>query len=305
MPVTSPPSPLGEGGLVRVRLDLGYDGTGFSGWAAQPGLRTVQGEVEAALARVLRLPGVSTVVAGRTDAGVHARAQVVHLDVPAGALEATRGRFRGTPVEALLARLRGVLPPDVVVAAASLAPPGFDARFSALRRAYTYRLTDDPGGAPPLRRHDVAAVGGPLDTVAMGRAGAHLLGLHDFAAFCRRREGATTVRTLERLAVERLPLAVEGANGAAGVRPLVVLDVVADAFCHAMVRSLVGCLVSVGQGRADEGWPSRVLDARVRDGAVHVAPALGLVLERVDYPEDGGLAARAARSRTRRGTLEG
>ncbi len=301
---TSPPSPHGEGGLVRVRVDLTYDGTEFAGWARQPDVRTVQGEVEDAVARVLRLRRVSTVVAGRTDAGVHARGQVVHVDVPAGSLEASRGRYRGTPLEALVARLRGVLPADVGLRGASLAPPGFDARFSALRRAYTYRLTDDPAGAPPLRRRDVAPVDGPLDVGAMGRAGAGLLGLDDFAAFCRRREGATTVRTLQELTVRRVAEGVEGCGGAGGSPSLVVLDVVADAFCHSMVRSLVGALVSVGQGRADEAWPSRVLARRVRDGAVHVAPALGLVLERVDYPPPSGMALRAEQARTRRGTLD-
>ncbi len=302
--MTSPPSPAGDGGLVRVRIDLAYDGAGFSGWAAQPGLRTVQGDLEAALARVVRVPRVSTVVAGRTDAGVHARGQVVHADVPSASLEGVRGRYRGTAVEALAARLRGVLGDDVAITATSLAPPGFDARFSALRRAYTYRLSDDPAGPSPLRRHDVASVDGPLDVEAMGRAGEMLLGLHDFSAFCRRREGATTVRTLQQVLVSRGGPLIEGTAAPEGVLPLVVVDVVADAFCHSMVRSLVGSLVSVGQGRADEAWPSRVLAGRVRDGAVHVSAAHGLVLERVDYPEPSGMAARAGQARSRRGTLE-
>ena len=286
---------------MRVRLDLAYDGTAFSGWALQPGLRTVQGVLEEALARVLRLPAVTTTVAGRTDAGVHARAQVVHLDVPVGALEAARGRSPHPPGVALVHRLGGVLPPDVVVARAELAPTGFDARFSATGRAYAYRLVDD--ALPrPLRRHDVVAVRGPLDLGAMAAAGRGLLGLHDFAAYCRRREGATTVRTLRRLDVARVAEAVETLPGvAAGPRPsLVVVVVEADAFCHTMVRSLVGALVSVGQGRRDLGWPARVLGAGRRDPGTQVAPARGLVLERVDYPGDHALAERARTARARR-----
>ena len=286
---------------MRLRLDLAYDGTAFSGWAVQPGLRTVQGVLEEALARVMRLPPVSTTVAGRTDAGVHARAQVVHLDVPAGALERARGRSPHPPGEALVHRLDGVLPPDVVVERAEIAPAGFDARFSATGRTYAYRLVDD--ALPrPLRRHDVVAVRGPLDLDAMAAAGRDLLGLRDFAAYCRRREGATTVRTLRRLEVARVPETVETLPGVVlGPRPgLVVVVVEADAFCRTMVRSLVGALVSVGQGRRDAGWPARVLAAGRRDPGTQVAPARGLVLERVDYPADDALAERATVARARR-----
>ena len=294
----------GPGELVRARLDLAYDGTDFAGWAAQPGQRTVAGELAAALAVLLRLPDtdLAPVVAGRTDAGVHARGQVCHLDIPLAAWTALPGRTALTPGESLVRRLAGVLPPDVVVSRAELAPPGFDARFSALNRRYSYRLTDAGYRPPPLRRHDVVSLGrgsspapssgsgsAVLDVPAMDHASRSLVGLHDFAAFCRRREGATTVRTLLEYSWAR-ELSAEG-------DPLVVARVVADAFCHSMVRALVGGALAVGQGRGDAQWLVGVLRGRVRDPRVVVAPAHGLVLEEVAYPADDQLAARAATAR--------
>jgi tRNA pseudouridine38-40 synthase len=255
----------------------------------------VQGALEEALARVLRLPAPpATVVAGRTDAGVHARRQVCHVDLPRLAWEQAPGRSASTPGEALRRRLAGVLPADVVVQAAAEAPPGFDARFSALRRRYGYRLCDDPAGVPPLRRHDVVGVRGPLDVAVMDAAAARLVGLRDFAAFCRPREGATTVRTLLEYRWTR------DDGDAEGGFPVIRARVVADAFCHSMVRALVGALIPVGQGRRPVDWPEAVLAARVRDPAVTVAPALGLVLEEVVYPDAGGLAERARQARARR-----
>jgi len=282
----------GHGGLVRVRLDLDYDGTDFAGWAAQPGQRTVAGALSEALATVLRTTPdtLDLVVAGRTDAGVHATGQVCHVDVEAQAWSALPGRSRLEPGPALVRRLAGVLAPDVRVRAARVALPGFDARFSALRRRYAYRLDDAGVGAAPLRRRDVVAHRRPLDVPAMDAAARELLGLHDFAAFCRRREGATTVRTL---------LEYHWYRDADG---LVVARVVADAFCHSMVRALVGALLPVGEGRRDGAWPCRVLAGRVRHPAVTVAPALGLVLVEVTYPPDADLAARARESRTARGS---
>ncbi|PWJ55445.1 tRNA pseudouridine38-40 synthase [Quadrisphaera granulorum] len=303
--VSDAPSVPGGGSArapVRIRLDLGYDGTDFAGWARQPGLRTVQGELEAALARVVRLPGPpQTVVAGRTDAGVHARGQVVHVDVPRDAWEAVPGRSQRSPGEALVTRLAGVLPPDVVVVGASEAPPGFDARFAALRRHYAYRLSDAAAPVDPLRRRDVVdarragAARGRLDAAAMDEASAALEGLRDFAAFCRPREGATTTRTLLRYRWRRVePQAPAGEGG------LLVAEVVADAFCHSMVRALVGAALAVGSGRRPVGWPAQVLAAARRDPGVTVAPAHGLVLEQVDYPAPERLAERAAQARSRR-----
>ncbi|MFI7588133.1 tRNA pseudouridine(38-40) synthase TruA [Spongisporangium articulatum] len=271
--------------VTRVRLDLGYDGSGFSGWAAQPGRRTVEQTLAEALAQVLRLEAPpKLVVAGRTDAGVHATGQVAHVDLPAEALARAPGRSDREPAAALLTRLSGVLPPDLRVHGVEPAAPGFDARFSALRRHYAYRLTDEPSGVAPLRRHDVVGHRRPLDVEAMDDASARLVGLRDFAAFCKLRDGATTVRTL---------LTYSWARDAG----LIVGTVVADAFCHSMVRALVGAVLPVGEGRRPAGWPLEVLTAGVRDPHVTVAPPHGLVLERVDYPDDDGLAARAAQAR--------
>ncbi|HEV2251699.1 MAG TPA: tRNA pseudouridine(38-40) synthase TruA [Streptosporangiaceae bacterium] len=287
---------------VRLRIDLAYDGSGFSGWAAQPGRRTVEETLAAALGRVLRLPGPpGLTVAGRTDAGVHARGQVVHTDVPATAWTTLAGAAAAGPPaspaplaspapSAPLTRLAGVLPPDVRVHAAGPAPDGFDARFSALWRRYSYRVCDDPARADPLRRHETLWTPRRLDLAAMNEAAASLTGEHDFAAFCRRREGATTVRTLRVLDWRRDP----HGSGVA------VATVVADAFCHNMVRALVGALLAVGEGHRPPGWPAAVLAAAVRDPAVRVVPPHGLCLEEVGYPPARDMAARATETRQRR-----
>jgi tRNA pseudouridine38-40 synthase len=266
------------GGLVRVRLEISYDGTALHGWARQPGQRTVQGELELGLATVLR-HDVDLTVAGRTDAGVHAVGQVAHTDLPAELFAAHESR--------LLRRLRGVLPPDVAVTGARVVRPEFDARFAALARHYVYRLTDADSGPPPLRRADTAAWSRRLDVPAMRVAAALLLGRHDFAAFCRRREGATTIRTLLDLDVGRDDGVIE-------------MSASADAFCHSMVRSLVGALIAVGEGRRPAGWPASLLSLSTRANDVPVAPAGGLTLARVDYPPDDQLAARALITRARR-----
>jgi tRNA pseudouridine38-40 synthase len=266
------------GGLVRLRFDIAYDGTALSGWARQPGRRTVQEDLETALATVLRCP-VRLTVAGRTDAGVHATGQVASADVPADAWAGQQGR--------LVRRLRGVLPPDVAVSAVRPVPPDFDARFGALARHYVYRLTDADGGPPPLRRADTVGWPRALDAAAMARAAGLLLGEHDFAAFCRRREGATTRRTLLALDVAR--------DG-----DLVTVSASADAFCHSMVRSLVGALLAVGEGRRPPEWPAGLLSRGRRADEVAVAPAGGLTLVGVDYPPDDALADRARQTRARR-----
>jgi tRNA pseudouridine38-40 synthase len=266
---------------VRLRVDLSYDGSGFSGWAAQPGRRTVEEAVAVALGRVLRLPGPPKLtVAGRTDAGVHARGQVVHCDVPAAAWMQVAGRA--------LTRLAGVSPADVRIRAADVAPDGFDARFSALWRRYSYRVCDDQTTADPLRRHETLWYFRRLDVTAMNEAARCCLGEHDFAAFCRRREGATTIRSLRTLSWHR------DQDGVA------VATVVADAFCHNMVRALVGALIAVGEGRRPAGWPAAVLAAAVRDPAVRVMAPHGLCLEEVGYPPADALAARAAVARRMR-----
>jgi tRNA pseudouridine38-40 synthase len=250
---------------------VAYDGTGFSGWARQPGRRTVQQDLEEALATVLRRP-VHLTVAGRTDAGVHATGQVAHCDVP--------GEVWAEHAEKLIRRLRGVLPADIAVTSVQPAPADFDARFSGLARHYVYRLHDEPWGPPPLRRADVVAWHRPLDLDAMNEAAAALVGQRDFAAFCRRREGATTIRVLTALSARR------EADG------LIALRASADAFCHSMVRSLVGALLAVGEGRWPVERPASLLARRARADEVAVAPASGLTLVAVDYPPDDELAAR-------------
>lgn len=274
-----------------MRLDLGYDGTGFAGWAAQPGQRTVEATLAAALGRVLRLADPPRlVVAGRTDAGVHARGQVCHVDLPAAAWGSASGNREAPTSPALVRRLAGVLPTDLRVRQARLAPPGFDARFSALGRRYAYRVSEAAGGPDPLRRHEVLDYRRELDLDAMNAASARLLGLADFAAFCRRREGASSVRNLVEFGWARPPADAVDAG-------LVVASLVADAFCHSMVRALVGALLPVGLGQRAVQWPSAILAAGVRDGAVSVVPARGLTLEQVRYPPDGELAARARQAR--------
>lgn len=283
--------------MVRLRLDLAYDGTGFSGWARQPGLRTVQGEIEQALGRILRLgePAMLT-VAGRTDAGVHARGQVAHVDVPEdrlGELDGNRGPLSiDERLAALVRRFGGVLEPDVRIYRVSVAPEGFDARFSAMFRRYAYRVSDAPGGVDPLRRWEIVWHNRPLDLGALNAAAARLLGEHDFAAFCKKREGATTIRELQRL---------DWVRGPDGV---LVATVVADAFCHSMVRALVGSLLAAADGRRPVEWPGEVLRRGVRDSGVHVAPAHGLCLEEVGYPAPSDLAARAVATRRVRTVTE-
>jgi tRNA pseudouridine38-40 synthase len=270
---------------VRIRIDLAYDGTDFKGWASQPGLRTVQGDLTAALLTVLRLPGdsIRVVCAGRTDAGVHARGQVAHFDLPTDV---------DVEPEALARRVNGVLAPDVRIHRMTPAPEGFDARFAALWRRYAYRIADTPGAVDPLHRRHVLTYPRTLDLDLMNQAAARLVGLHDFAAFCRKREGATTIRTLLELSWSR------DRDGVAVGR------VRADAFCHSMVRALVGCLVAVGERRRTPGWAADVLTAGRRDPAVTVVHAHGLTLEEVAYPPDAELAHRVVQTSALRTTPE-
>ncbi|WP_429421831.1 tRNA pseudouridine(38-40) synthase TruA [Nocardia sp. GAS34] len=268
--VTEPDS-SGHIVAIRVRLDIAYDGTDFTGWARQPGLRTVQGVLEESLSKVLREP-VQLTVAGRTDAGVHAQGQVAHFDTTAE-----------IDFPKLLHRMARFLPKDVRITGIRPAPADFDARFSAIRRHYAYRLTTAPFGADPLAARSVVPCR-PVDVEAMREASRKLLGLHDFAAFCRRREGATTVRELQRFDWE--------ADG-----ELLTAYVSADAFCWSMVRSLVGGVLAVGEGRRTPEWMAGLLDERARSSSVTVAPAHGLSLIGVDYPDDADLAARNAQTR--------
>ena len=266
-------------GLVRIMFDLSYDGTNFAGWARQPYQRTVQGLLEDSLAMMLQVP-VSLTCAGRTDAGVHARHQVAHFDLASDTwLEIGPN---------LLRRLANFLPSDVRVNSIELAPAGFHARYSALRRHYRYRICDVLVGVDPLARVNVLNWRSPLDGTVMNEASAALLGKHDFAAFCKKREGATSIRQLEQFVWSR------DASG------LLVADVVADAFCHAMVRSLVGPVIAVGEGRRPTSWPLGMLKSGARSAESLVASPEGLTLERVDYPAHNELEARALTTRNMR-----
>lgn len=271
--------------LARLRLDVSYDGTGFSGWAVQPDRRTVAGVVSDALSAMFGEGGpVGLTVAGRTDAGVHATGQVCHVDVPEATLTAL--------AETLVRRLSGLLPTDVRVLRAIRVPPTFDARFCALYRRYEYLVTDEAFGAQPLRRYEVLTWPRKLNLEAMNAASAPLCGEHDFTAFCRRREHASTIRTMSRFDWHRRSDEV------------IVATVEADAFCQAMVRSLVGALLAVGEGRRSVDWPASLLPRTERACEVMVAPPHGLTLVKVEYPADeAGYSTRTLVTRRRRDTL--
>ena len=263
---------------IRLRLDVSYDGADFSGWAAQPGRRTVAGVLTEAVTRLVGAEApLGLTVAGRTDAGVHATGQVCHIDLPAE---------KYTELErSLLRRLGGLMPPDARVRAITPVPDSFDARFSATFRRYEYRVSDTPWGPEPLRRHDTLGWLRPLDLERLNMAAAGLVGEHDFAAFCKRKEHATTIRAITRLQWRREP------DG------ICVATVQADAFCQAMVRSLVGAMLTVGDGRREPEWPAKLLTLRERSSEVTVAPAHGLTLIAVGYPDEAEYALRADATR--------
>ncbi len=268
---------------MRIRVDLSYDGAGFAGWARQPQLRTVQGELAAAIARVLRIAHPHIVVAGRTDAGVHAMGQVCHVDLPRAAWPGAPTAFR---------RLNAVLPPDVRVLAADVAPPGFDARFSARYRRYEYLLSDS-GLLDPRARGSVWVQRRELDVAAMDAASQVLLGEHDFAAFCRARPEASSVRRVLSAGVQRREDPRDP--------QLIAVGLTADAFCHSMVRSVVGALLAVGHGSLSADDLGQILAAATRVPRFTTAPAHGLVLMEVGYPPTDQLAAQAERARRFRG----
>ncbi|MBW8172354.1 tRNA pseudouridine(38-40) synthase TruA [Ornithinimicrobium sp. Arc0846-15] len=273
---------------MRLRLDVAYDGTEFYGWATQPGFRTVEETISNAWGVILRSEPPNLVVGGRTDAGVHARGSVVHLDVNDARLQTLRNRGSWTAEQAARQRLKGVLPDDILVKHVSRAPKGFDARFSALHRRYEYRIADSVPVRDPLRRRDTVNYDVKLDVEAMDEVAQTLCGLHDFAAFCRRREGATTVRTL---------LKYRWRRDEAGV---LIADVQADAFCHSMVRALVGAIVRVGEGKFTAETVKEILLARQRDSRMTVMPAHGLSLEEIVYPPDHLVGQRAEEARATR-----
>jgi tRNA pseudouridine38-40 synthase len=255
-------------------MDIAYDGTAFFGWAAQPDRRTIQDLVEQTIAQVTRAE-VQSIVAGRTDAGVHATGQVIHVDLPDSVFS------DGLTYADLRYKLNRILDEDVRIMEISDAPEGFHARFSALRRVYTYKILDANEVILPLSRYDVAPWYRPLDVDLMNKASALVLGHHDFAAFCKFKEGGTTIRTLEKYQWHR------------DETGLLVAEVVADAFCYSMVRNLVGAVVCVADGRKDPSWMAELLANKERVSDSLVFPARGLSLSRVDYPSDQELIDRA------------
>ena len=265
-----------ESGFRRLLLDLSYDGTNFSGWAIQPDRRTVQQCIEEAI-RTVAQAKAETIVAGRTDAGVHATGQVIHVDLP-----------ESLELDDLAYKLNRILDEDIRINQIQIAPTAFHARFSALRRYYEYRILDENKVIPPLARFNTAPWYRGLDVDQMNDASALLLGTHDFAAFCKFREGATTIRTLETYQWRR------DRDG------YLVGDVVADAFCYSMVRNLVGAIVCVADGRKESDWISTLLENKERVSDSLVFPARGLSLYKVDYPDSTELLERAAKTVARR-----
>ena len=263
-------------GFLRFRIDFAYDGSNFNGWARQPSLRTVQSAMEEALSGLTRSE-VEIIVAGRTDAGVHATAQVAHVDLPEKDKYGNQWRC-----EDLLYRLNRMLDEDIRINSISLAPKFFHARFSALRRKYIYKIADGRRQLEPLQRFDIAPWYRYLDMSAMNEAAKLLLGEHDFAAFCKTGGVGTTIRRLERFEWHR------------NEKEILVADVVADAFCYSMVRNLVGACVRVGEGRFEPQWIKDVLENRQRISESLVFPARGLTLVGVDYPADSELESRAS-----------
>jgi tRNA pseudouridine38-40 synthase len=249
-----------KSGFSRLRVDLTYEGTNFSGWAKQPNERTVQEEVEKALGTITQTK-VATIVAGRTDAGVHAKHQVIHTDLPAQ-----------TDINNLSFRLNQILDADIRVLTAQWAPDNFHARFTAISRTYQYKIIDAGKVTAPLDRHDSTEWFRPLDIELMNSGSNLLLGVHDFFAFCKFREGGSTVKNLLTF------------NWYRDEKDVVICEISADSFRYNMVRNLVGAAVCVGEGRFKPEWMFDTLKNKERIPDSYVFPAKGLTLISVQYP---------------------
>ncbi|MFM1973127.1 MAG: hypothetical protein RLZZ345_211 [Actinomycetota bacterium] len=282
----SEPVDLNVDGFTRLRIDFGYDGTDFFGWSKQPELRTIQGAFLEALNLIFGESDIdfSLRVAGRTDAGVHALNQVAHFDLT----ESQLARLGRETIDDIAYKLNRLLADDIRVSKVGVAPAGFDARFSAINRRYRYRLADNLAFKNPLESRFTLDVAGELDIDAMNEAGGHLLGLHDFASFCKPREGSTTIRELQEITVSR------------GQGQVVEIEIQADAFCHNMVRSIVGALIAVGQGRATPAKIKQLLEQTNREGSYKVVSPHGLSLLAIGYPPDDQLAAQAEKAQNLR-----
>jgi len=250
-----------ESGFLRLRIDLAYDGTNYSGWAKQPDRRTVQEEFESALSTITQSE-VETIVAGRTDAGVHATGQVIHVDVP-----------ETINLDELAFKLNRILDEDIRINNVAVAKGAFNARFSAIRRHYTYKIMDGNKAVPPINRFDITPWYRTLDIDLLNSASALLVGEHDFAAYCKFREGSTTIRNLIRFDWTR------NSDG------ILVAELSADSFCYSMVRNLVGAAVCVAEGRFGAEWIQATLENKERISDSLVFPSRGLTLRQVEYPD--------------------
>ncbi len=290
LPVLTP-----EDGFRRIKIEIAYDGSNFNGWARQKddpsyiskenpsgSIRTLQEEIEKALSLLAHDP-VQTIVAGRTDAGVHAIKQVIHADIPLNS-------FTDEPwdISNWEYKLNRILTPEIRVKKVEQAPPYFHARFSALSRSYIYKIADNNQFISPLERLDVATWYRGLDVAKMNKLAARFIGEFDFVAFCKYRENSSTIREIQEFTVSR------------SKNNLVEVRITADAFCYNMVRSLVGALVAVGEGRFEENWALEILENKVRPSDSYVFPAQGLTLTNVNYPPDNELLERAKRTIGRR-----
>jgi tRNA pseudouridine38-40 synthase len=269
-----------ESGFRRLKIDLSYDGTNFAGWAKQPDQRTVQETIEEALTRITRHQ-VATIVAGRTDAGVHARHQIIHVDIPATPhISRYRPDETEWDIENFYFRINQILDKDIRINSVVEAPANFHARFSAVARHYRYKILDNNRVLSPLQRVDATTWFRELDIDLMNEASAKMLGERDFATFCRFRPNSTTIRELQRFEWHR------DSDG------FVIADLSADAFGWNMVRNLVGAAVCVGENRYPVEWMSEILTAKSRVSDSYVFPGSGLTLMQVDYPADEDLLAR-------------
>ncbi len=266
-------------GLIRVRGKISYDGKDFSGWGMQPDRRTVQGELEVAISTLLRVDRVIVQCAGRTDAGVHATAQVIHYDI---------AEKEAIEMKDLTYRINAILPEDISIQELEVTAADFDARFAALSRSYEYLIYQ--GQRNPLLRDRAHRSYLTLDVPAMNDASQSLIGLHDFSAFCKKREGATTIRTLMKFVWTETP------DG------LIKVELQADAFCYSMVRGLIGAVLAIGEGKFDKAWLENYLAGKEREAHVFAAPALGLTLVDVKYPESSEYSNRIAETLQVRGT---
>lgn len=280
--------PVGQkvDGLIRYRINLAYDGTAYCGWARQSGHKTVQQSLLDALTLVFgeSTNDFSMRVAGRTDAGVHAYAQVAHIDVSAAQIKRL-GRTKS-----IAFRLNSILDRDIRIHSFEIAPPGFHARFSATFRRYRFRIADGPVAKDPLQGRYTLWLAHELDLDLMRDGAKEFIGLHDFNSFCKARAGATTIRRMKSIKITRNP----------DLGGVIEIELIADAFCHNMVRAIVGGLIAVAQGSAQKSEITHVLKVAQKRAPFKVATPEGLTLVEIGYPADDKLEEQAAITRKKR-----